>query len=114
MAPIFVEYILIGEVNDMPECAHELGQLLRGKKVVRVCLCFHRHVWMCAGMRVSIVCGAWTQTLNLIPYNPSTVPDKFFPPSPEAVRAFQLIVMTEYSVFTTVRGVAFPCLLALV
>ena len=34
--PVFVEYVVIGNVNDAPEHAHELGVLLRGRKVVRL------------------------------------------------------------------------------
>ncbi len=34
LQPVFVEYVVIGNVNDAPEHAHELGELLRGRKVV--------------------------------------------------------------------------------
>jgi adenine C2-methylase RlmN of 23S rRNA A2503 and tRNA A37 len=76
-----VEYVVIGDVNDRPEHAHELGQLLRGRKVV----------------------------MNLIPYNPSDVPENYQPPKEEDVFAFRDICMT-YGLFTTVRVPAACCL----
>lgn len=73
---IFVEYVMLNRVNDAPETAHELGQLLRGKNMI----------------------------LNLIPWNPVYSPDiSFDAPGAERVVAFQRIVREEYGVFCTVR-----------
>lgn len=73
---IFVEYVMLNRVNDAPETAHELGQLLRGKNMI----------------------------LNLIPWNPVYSPDiSFDAPGAERVGAFQRIVREEYGVFCTVR-----------
>ena len=47
-----VEYVLIADVNDSEEVAHQLGQLLEGRTVV----------------------------LNVIPYNPTAVPYDYKPP----------------------------------
>lgn len=75
-AQIFVEYVMLNRVNDAPETAHELGQLLRGKNMI----------------------------LNLIPWNPIYSPDMHFEaPGGARVTAFQRIVREEYGVFCTVR-----------
>ena len=68
-----IEYILLRDVNDQPEHAHELGQLLKGLKC----------------------------NVNLIPYNP--VDDQFQRPRRDAVLAFQHIVQESYGKKTTVR-----------
>lgn len=91
-----MEYVVIGGVNDGEAEAHELGALLKGRKCVR---CRHSHC-----VRTLTVFIQWIlllQTLNLIPYNPSTVPDKLEQPTPEAVLAMRAICMS-YGVFTTV------------
>ncbi len=75
-AQIFVEYVMLNQVNDAPETAHELGQLLRGKNMI----------------------------LNLIPWNPIYSPDMHFEaPGGTRVAAFQRIVREDYGVFCTVR-----------
>ena len=33
-AQIFVEYVMLHEVNDSPKTAHELGQLLKGRNMI--------------------------------------------------------------------------------
>ena len=69
-----VEYCVLGGVNDTPECAAELGELLKGKDII----------------------------LNLIPYNPTDVPMGHSPPDPEAVKRMQELCAGA-GVFTTVR-----------
>jgi 23S rRNA (adenine2503-C2)-methyltransferase len=68
-----IEYILLCDVNDQPEQAHELGRLLKGLKC----------------------------NVNLIPYNP--VDDQFQRPRRDAVLAFQRIIQEDYGKKTTVR-----------
>ncbi len=68
------EYILIEQVNDNPEQAHELGRLLKGSLA---------HV-------------------NLIPMNPVAERPQYRRPSPERVLAFRDIV-ESYGVTATVR-----------
>ncbi|MGO8672824.1 MAG: 23S rRNA (adenine(2503)-C(2))-methyltransferase RlmN [Capsulimonadaceae bacterium] len=58
------EYVLLREVNDRPEDARELGQLLRGLPAA----------------------------LNVIPYNVTTVAESFQRPEPARVAAFRKIV----------------------
>jgi len=73
---VMIEYILIGGVNDSEENARLLAQLFLQKNVV----------------------------INLIPYNPTDVPEKYEPPSPESVRRFEVTVQS-YGVFACVRRV---------
>jgi 23S rRNA (adenine2503-C2)-methyltransferase len=68
-----IEYILLRDVNDQPEHAHELGLLLKGLKC----------------------------NVNLIPYNP--VDNQFQRPRRDAVLAFQAIIQDQYGKKTTVR-----------
>lgn len=70
-----VEYVVIHDINDSPECARECGRLLAGS----------RHI------------------LNLIPYNPTDVPFAYAPPDPERVREFSRIVHEEFRVQVTIR-----------
>ncbi|RKO85192.1 hypothetical protein BDK51DRAFT_23999, partial [Blyttiomyces helicus] len=71
---VLVEYVLIAEINDGDEVAHQLGQLLKGRDVL----------------------------LNVIPYNPTAVPHDYRPPSHAATRSFVDIVKT-YGVHTLQR-----------
>jgi len=71
---IMIEYIVIGNVNDDEQTAHNLGKLLQGKNVV----------------------------VNLIPYNPTLVKASFVPPTNDALQKFEKIVI-EYGLLTTVR-----------
>lgn len=67
---------MLYKVNDAPETAHELGQLLRGKNMI----------------------------VNLIPWNPIYSPDMHFEaPGGERVTNFQRILREEYGIFCTVR-----------
>ncbi len=72
---LFVEYVLLKEVNDRPEHAHELGQLLQGQAVI----------------------------VNLIPYNPTDVAMDFDTPEDADVDAFYDIMVNEYKLLTTIR-----------
>lgn len=75
---IMIEYILIGDVNDRDEHAHELAQLLQSRRGYVM--------------------------LNLIPYNPTEVAEDFRPPTQEQVDQFAKICMSEpYLVHTRVR-----------
>jgi hypothetical protein len=75
---VMIEYILIKDVNDRPEHAHELGALLGPR-------------------RANIL-------LNLIPYNPTDVAEDFFPPSQESIDAFfKVITAPEYGIYCRVR-----------
>ncbi|KAL2613133.1 hypothetical protein R1flu_024825 [Riccia fluitans] len=58
---VFIEYIMIGGVNDSDEAAHQLGSLLSGRQVV----------------------------LNLIPYNPTETKADFKASREDAVHNFQ-------------------------
>ena len=71
---VLVEYVLIDNVNDSEEVAHELGQLLAGKDVY----------------------------LNVIPYNPTDVPFDYKSPSLASTRKFVDIVKT-YGIHTLQR-----------
>jgi hypothetical protein len=76
---VMIEYILIKEVNDRPEHAHELGRLL--------------------GPRSDFV------LLNLIPYNPTSVAEDYEPPTDDDVQRFYQICSSEpYRIHTRVRG----------
>lgn len=75
---IMIEYILIGDINDREEHAHELAQLLQSRRGYVM--------------------------LNLIPYNPTEVAEDFHPPTQEQVDKFAKICMSEpYLVHTRVR-----------
>ena len=75
---VMIEYILIKDVNDRPEHAHELGQLLRSRR---------GHI-----------------LLNLIPYNPTEVCEAFEAPSKEDIdRFFGILVAEPYRIVTRVR-----------
>jgi adenine C2-methylase RlmN of 23S rRNA A2503 and tRNA A37 len=95
--PVLVEYVVLGGVNDQPEHAHQLGQLLSGRKMVPFGPLV---VFLRSSPRFSLLAP---QTLNLIPYNPSVVPDKLEQPTHDAVSAFREICMKDYKIFTTVR-----------
>jgi sorting nexin-8 len=69
-----IEYVLIKDVNDSEEVAHQLGVLLKERAVV----------------------------LNVIPYNPTEVPYDYKPPSEETTDTFNQIVR-EYGVRTIQR-----------
>ncbi|KAJ3187486.1 sorting nexin [Gaertneriomyces sp. JEL0708] len=71
---ILVEYVLIKDVNDSEQTAHDLGQLLQSRDVL----------------------------LNVIPYNPTAVPHDYKTPDREAARKFVDIVR-EYGVRTLLR-----------
>ena len=76
---VMIEYILIQEINDREEHAHELGRLL--------------------GPRNAFV------LLNLIPYNPTSVAEDYEPPTDEAVRRFyEICTSAPYLLHTRVRG----------
>jgi hypothetical protein len=75
---IMIEYILIRDLNDRVEHAHELAQLLQSRRAYIM--------------------------LNLIPYNPTEVAEDFFPPTEEQVERFAKICMSEpYFIHTRVR-----------
>lgn len=63
---VMMEYIMIAGINDSPECAHELGQLLQGREFI----------------------------VNLIPYNPTVAGDRYTyeSPSDETMMQFQSIL----------------------
>lgn len=78
ISSVMIEYILIKDVNDKPEHAHELGQLLSKRKD--------------------------NILLNLIPYNPTDVTEEFYPPLQETVDNFFNICISEpYIIHTRVR-----------
>lgn len=74
---VFVEYVMLGpDFNCLPEHAHQLGELLRGRDVV----------------------------VNLIPWNPILSPAmEFKAPQAGATAAFQKILREEYGLLSTVR-----------
>lgn len=75
---VMIEYILIKDINDRPEHAHELGKLLGPR-------------------RANIL-------LNLIPYNPTDVAEDFYPPSQDDINTFYDIITSEdYGVYCRVR-----------
>eukprot|EP01114_Cavostelium_apophysatum_P005325 TRINITY_DN1615_c2_g1_i2.p1 TRINITY_DN1615_c2_g1~~TRINITY_DN1615_c2_g1_i2.p1 ORF type:complete len:454 (-),score=87.63 TRINITY_DN1615_c2_g1_i2:2-1363(-) len=74
-ARVMIEYIVIDQVNNSMEVAHELGKLLSGKSVL----------------------------VNLIPYNPTEVNEDFRAPTLEAVLAFERILRDHYKLLTAVR-----------
>lgn len=71
---ILVEYVLIANINDSAETAHELGTLLKNRKIL----------------------------LNVIPYNPTAVEFDYKTPSREASSAF-VETVREYGVKTILR-----------
>lgn len=72
---VFVEYVMLANVNDGTEQAHQLGALLQGRAVV----------------------------LNLMPWNPVYSPEfDFKAPGHDRTHNFQRIVR-EYGVHCTVR-----------
>lgn len=76
-ARVFYEYVLLGGVNDAPEHARELGELLRGRPA----------------------------TVNLIPWNPVLSPGySYAAPGEDNARRFQSILRQEYRVPATVRA----------
>lgn len=75
---VMIEYILIKDVNDKDEHAHELATLLLPRK---------KHV-----------------LLNLIPYNPTEVAEDYHPPEEEQVnRFFNICVSPPYEIHTRIR-----------
>lgn len=72
---VFIEYVMLGTVNDGDAHAHQLGKLLQGRRVV----------------------------INLIPYNPTTVAMQFKTSEPTDVLRFQKILKEAYGLRTTVR-----------
>ena len=72
-----IEYILIRNINDRPEHAHELGCLLSTRKE-----------------------GIY---LNLIPYNVTEVAEDFESPLLDDIMTFSNILSKEYHIFTKVR-----------
>ncbi|CAM9801158.1 unnamed protein product [Chrysoparadoxa australica] len=74
-----IEYVLLADVNDTDECAHELAALMQG----------------CENEKLKV---------NLIPYNETFVPDSpFREPSQEQVQNFRAI-LASYGLFVTVRN----------
>ncbi|KAI8897986.1 hypothetical protein BC833DRAFT_565352 [Globomyces pollinis-pini] len=71
---VLIEYVMIRDVNDSIEVAHELGQLLENRDVL----------------------------LNVIPYNPTSVPYDYKPPLPEQCKAFVDVTRT-YKIHTLLR-----------
>lgn len=69
VAAVMIEYILIKDVNDRPEHAHELGRLLAPRR---------GHL-----------------LLNLIPYNPTEVMEAYEAPPREHVDAFYAVCVSE-------------------
>lgn len=75
---VMIEYILIKDINDRDEHAHELAQLLYPRR---------EHI-----------------LLNLIPYNPTEVAEDYFPPDHEQVLNFSKICMSKpYEIHTRIR-----------
>ncbi|KAF6260598.1 hypothetical protein COO60DRAFT_1269332 [Scenedesmus sp. NREL 46B-D3] len=74
---VFVEYVVLAGVNDAPQQAHELGQLLQGRDMV----------------------------INLIPWNPVYQPEGpfFAAPVEGAVEVFQGILRSAYGLHCTIR-----------
>jgi len=77
-AGIMIEYILIKDINDLPEHAEELGAVLKSRREELL--------------------------LNLIPYNPTDIAEDFEPPSLESIDKFVSILTSEkYRIHTRVR-----------
>jgi hypothetical protein len=77
---LYSEYILIRDINDLPEHAHELGRLINNS--------IHKsHI-----------------LLNLIPYNPTSVAEDYRPPTEESIQTFlDILISDEYKIHTRVR-----------
>lgn len=73
---VMIEYILIQDINNLPEHAHELGILMQPRK---------NHI-----------------LLNLIPYNPTDVCESYKPPTKESIKAFMDICIS-HGIHTRVR-----------
>jgi sorting nexin-8 len=72
---VLIEYVLIKDVNDSDQVAHQLGQLLQGKDIL----------------------------LNVIPYNPTDVPYDYKTPTPERSASFVDITRSVYGLHTLFR-----------
>jgi 23S rRNA (adenine(2503)-C(2))-methyltransferase len=72
---ILIEYVLIRDVNDSDEVAHQLGTLLQGRDTL----------------------------LNVIPYNPTDVPFDYKTPTPEQAASFVDITRRVYGLHTLFR-----------
>ena len=72
---ILVEYVIIKDVNDSVQVAHQLGKLLQNVSVL----------------------------LNIIPYNPTAVPYDYKPPLPETCAEFVRITREDYGLHTLYR-----------
>jgi len=74
---VLVEYVMLKDVNDSDEVAHQLGKLLKGRRV----------------------------HLNLIPYNPTDVIEKYQKPASDRISQFHgILINEEYGIFTTIRA----------
>eukprot|EP01041_Mallomonas_annulata_P011374 gene11374-23807_t len=75
---VMIEYILIKDVNDLPEHAHELGKLLYSRRAYII--------------------------LNLIPYNPTNVTENYQAPTRESIQQFfQICISNDYRIYTRIR-----------
>jgi sorting nexin-8 len=72
---VLIEYVIIRDINDSEETAHNLGALLKGRDVL----------------------------LNVIPYNPTAVPFDYKPPLPATCSAFVKITRETYGIHTLFR-----------
>ena len=76
LVQVFVEYVMLAGVNDGPEQAHQLGELLQGRDMI----------------------------INLIPWNPVYSPDiSFEAPAASSCADFQYIVRNSYGLPCTIR-----------
>ncbi len=76
LVQVFVEYVMLAGVNDQPEQAHQLGELLQGRDMI----------------------------INLIPWNPVYSPDiSFEAPAASSCAEFQSIVRNSYGLPCTIR-----------
>ena len=92
---IFIEYVLLADVNDRAEHAHQVGQLFHGQ--------FLPFQLRCLPLPRSRLVGK-NIVLNLIPFNPVLSPGvSFKAPDPSTVAQFRLIVTEIYHIRTTVR-----------
>jgi len=77
---VMIEYILIKNINDRPDHAKELGELL-----------------VLNNRRYHIL-------LNLIPYNPTDTCEDFHPPSQEDIKQFNdILINSPYNIHTRIR-----------
>lgn len=74
---VFIEYVMLASVNDGEIHAHQMGKLLHGRNVV----------------------------VNLIPYNPTTVPMHLEASGQSEIQHFQKILKEEYQLRTIIRQV---------